>query len=60
MFEKTNDGSNGVVTIRVADSATGTYRVSASTAHKVAALIAHEEEGMASRLRTSLPVKLPF
>ncbi|WP_102379097.1 hypothetical protein [Raoultibacter timonensis] len=60
MFEKANDGSNGVVTIRVADSATGAYRVSASTAHEIAALIAHEEEGMASRLRTPLPVKLPF
>lgn len=60
MFKKTNDGSTGAVTIRMADSATGTYSVSASTMFKVAALIAQEKEGMVSRLRTPLPLILPF
>ena len=60
MFEKENDGSLGVVTIRVADSASGTYEISSSTMQKVAALIAREEEGMTTRLRTPLPIRLPF
>ncbi|MEQ3361460.1 hypothetical protein [Raoultibacter massiliensis] len=60
MFEKENDGSLGVVTIRVADSASGTYEISSSTMQKVAALIAREEEGMTARLRTPLPIRLPF
>ena len=60
MFEKANDGSNGVVTIRVDDFATGTYQVSLSTMQKIATIIVLEEEGMTPRLRTPLPVKLPF